>query len=43
MRVYSISLQSSEEVSVVRFVLQVEDTEKFPQTLGFDNLDPFLN
>ena len=27
---------------VVGLVLQVEDAEKFPQTLGFDTLDPFF-
>ena len=27
---------------VVGLVLQVGDTEKFPQTLGFEGLDPFL-
>ena len=27
---------------VVDLVLQVEDTEKFPQTLGFESLDPFF-
>ena len=27
---------------VVGLVLQVRDTEKFPQTLGFENLAPFF-
>ena len=28
---------------VVGLMLQIGDTEKFPQTLGFEGLDPFLD
>ena len=42
------SLRAHEEVDLARhpvvgLVLQVGDTEKFPQAIGFESLDPFFH